>query len=207
MDQAAIEQKVREELQKEFDERFAKEIEDARKGLEAANTKLIQETLEKYRKKLEPPDEKEIEKLLTQEYITFKVSIPGVAGAAPREFTLYELPMEVERKLFAKVKEQLVPKLEDLAGFMGDGALEGGDLLKKIKVGIETMDPTMGLLADACATCLDPYGKDSEINGAWVQKHMSSYRIWNVVIAQIQVNRLRDFFSQAFRDSTDLVTT
>ena len=191
-------QDIRTELETEFLEKFKVDLAEARQELTKNNDKLINATLEDLRKQQTPLGPTEIESLLSQEYASFNLKVKDKEGKA-LEFTLIELPQAIERQFYSKVKEVLMPRIKDLGSLTFE--LLEGDIVDKIKTVIETFDPMMDLMADAVVLCLNPYGEKEDIDKDWVVANMSSSRMWSVLQAQIHLNRLRDFFSDAFQST------
>lgn len=184
-----IREEVRAELQVEFDVEFDKQT----KALREENEKTIRLALEEFRKEQEPPTPEQISQLLSEEYLEFKIKLPG----REEDFTIRELSISVEKKFYKLVKDKLLPKITDLNLI----TVEGEDLIARATALFNVIDPTMDLLADAAAICLNPTGKEDGIKADWVKDNVSSYRVWNILVAQMEANRLRDFFSGVSRTS------
>jgi hypothetical protein len=199
------------EMQAEYEARFAKEIVEFKEKLEGENKIAIDAAIADFKKSQQPPSPEEITTLLNQEYLKFKVTVPwdepadGSEGEADatREFVIQELPQKTEKKFYKMFKEVLIPRAEDIAAITFE--LLEGDAGKKIIAVLETFDPTFDLMAETCVMILDPKGKNS-ITMQWIQNNISSYRQWNIIYAQVEVNRLRDFFSQLSRSSKGMPT-
>lgn len=166
---------------KEFGEKFL-----------AENKQRFEEALKEIRAKLEPPKPEDIQKMLDEEYVTFKVKLPF--GDGDKEFVLEELPQAIEKKFYRLVKDKLVPLTQEINSIKMN-LLDGGDISKKILAMAETVEPILDVLAGVASIALNPRGKIDGINVEWVQENLSSMRILSVVNAQAQCNRLRDFFS------------
>ncbi len=210
----AIRQDIEKEVRSLYEAKFAKEVSDFKRDLGAQNETAIQEAIKEFRDSQKPPSEDEIRKLLNQEYLEFEVQIPWDDPPVPlpegtgtenatRTFAIRELPQRVEKAFYKQFKEKLIPRASDLGALTFE--LLEGDVGKKITSLLETFEPTFDLLAEACVMILDPRGKE-KISKDWVQNNLSSYRQWNIIYAQIQVNRLRDFFSQLSRGSKGMTT-
>lgn len=196
-DQVLVTKQVREELQGDYAKRFEAEMTKQKE----ANTVAIQTALEEMRKRMTPPTATEIEDTLNQEYATFKVQI--MDGADVINFTLVELPIRIEKKFYKMIIDKVQPRLKELANFEGDKIFEG-DIETKASQLIQLLDPTMELLCDLTALILDPFERQKEkITGEWVATTIPSWRIWNIVMAQININRVRDFFSTVFQGSSN----
>lgn len=206
------EQQLREQIEKEIREnlqvQFVKEIADFKQQLSAQNDAAMKVVVEDFRKQQTPPTEDEIRTLLSQEYLTFDVEVPWDSvdsNAGTRTFTIRELPQAVEKRFYKTFKDQLLPKASDIGALAFE--IVEGDVAKKLKTLLEAIDPAFDLMADAVVMILNPRGQEKEITRDWVQDNLSSYRQWNIINAQIMVNKLRDFFSQLSRGSKGMQTT
>ena len=173
---------------------LAKSMNAYRIELATANAKMIQEELERIRKDFGPPKLEDIQKLLDQEYLTFTVLVPWPGEEKKREFTIQELPQSVEKKFYKQIKSQLLPRAKELAALSFE-VLEG-KVEDKISAILEAFDPSFDILAAGVVLILNPRGETKEITQEWVQDNISSSRMWNILEAQMQVNRMRDFFSR-----------
>jgi hypothetical protein len=194
---AELEPKIIAEKEAEYTSRLEVEINKISARLQEDNVKIVTEAIEKYKKELAPPSEQDMQKLLTQEYAEFKVDI-RVKGEI-KVFTIQELPQKVEKKIFKKIKDVLVPFSSELAA-LSMNMLEG-DASKKIVQIMNTFEPMLDVMAGVAAICLNPYGEDEEITEDWVKDNLSSTRIAKIVTAQLEANKMRDFFSLLFRGS------
>lgn len=199
---------IEKEVQGRYAAKFAKEIEDFRTKMQADNDAALQRVIDDWKAQQQPPTVEEIHTLLSQEYLTFPVVIPWESETSTekeRTFTIRELPQSIEKKFYKNFKEQVISRASDLGALTFD-MLEG-DVGAKITKLLEVLDPAFDLMADAVVMILNPRGKEKEISREWVQENLSSYRQWNIIYAQVQVNRLRDFFSQLSRGSKGMTTT
>jgi hypothetical protein len=199
-----IENRLRVSLQKEYDTRLEVELQKIQNQLQKENEKVVKEALERYRKEMLPPTEQDVQKLLEQEYVEFKMEIrvpqkDGEEKYISKTFVIQELPQKVEKKIFKKIREVLTPFSEDLAA-LSMKFLEG-DASKKIVQLMNTFEPMLTVMGGIAAICLNPYGEDEDITEEWVIEHLSSTRIVKVVMAQVEANHMRDFFSLLFQGS------
>lgn len=184
------------ELQRAYD----RKIEATTAQLIEDNRKEIQKVLEDWKKEQQPPTPEEISTLLNQEYFTFDVKVKSKEG--DRTFQIVELPQSVEKKVYRKLKEKLLPKIQDFQGLAEQLSKDPKeDIGRKITKLIEMVEPTIDILADTVAIILDPYESDPTITPFWVQENIASFRQWNILVAQDHANRIRDFFSRASRTS------
>jgi len=206
----AIREEIRKDVIAELEGRAAKELADLKKQLEEQNQLAIDQAIAEFRAEQKPPSQEEIATLLSQDYLSFKVEIPWETGGDDgkqgiRTFTITELPQRMEKKFYAKFKEELIPRAGDVAKLTYD--LLSGDTGDKITALLNAFEPSFDLMAEACVMILNPRGKETTITKDWIQDNLSSYRQWNIIYAQIQVNRLRDFFSQLSRGSKGMGMT
>ena len=108
-----------------------------------------------------------------------------------------------EKKIYKKVKTILVPFASDLSALSMQ--LLEGDAAKKIVQLMNTFEPMLDLMIAICTICLNPFGEDEEVTEDWVKVNISATRIVKIVSAQMEANKMRDFFSLLFRN-TKLMT-
>lgn len=157
--------------------------------------KILEEKIEEYRKMLTPPTPDELGVLLNQEYAEFPVKLKGDDGKV-RQFTIRELPLEAETKLMKAVQRTLGERLVEIGRLDWSAGMSTVERIEKIM----TMVPgAVDTLADCCAVCLDPFGEQADITGAWVLKHIGSQKLAAIIHAQIEASKYRDFLSLAGR--------
>lgn len=196
------------EIRKDLEAEYTKKLAEYTVKADEDMKKMVGEAIEQWKQDQAPPTPEDIQKLLTQEYIEFAVKIPYVQeDGTQREktFTLRELPQSVEKRFYAKVKKELVPKAQDFAALTFN--LLEGDAAQKLVHMLEAFEPGFDLLAEACYLILNPFGKDKDVTLEWVQENISSSRMIAIVKAQMEVNRLRDFFSGGFLSRKSQSTT
>jgi hypothetical protein len=194
-----LETKIRSELQTEYQNRLEAQVKEITQKMSEENQKVVSEAIERFRKEMTPPSQQDIKMLVEQEYVEveFEVQVGRKAGAKKRKFVIRELPQSVERKMFKKVKEKLVPLSTELAGLSLN--LMDGDMAKKLVQVMNTFDPMLEVMTSVCTLCLNPFGEEEDVDEQWVSENLSSTRIVKVVTAQAQCNKLRDFFSLLFQ--------
>lgn len=200
--QVDTETRIRTKLQEEYSTRLEKEIQRISAEMTKENKKIVEEAIARFRKEMTPPSEQDIQKLLTQEYVEFKVDVK-VKGGEAKHFVLVELPIAVEKKIYKKVKDILVPFAADLSSLSLQ--LLEGDAAKKIVQLMNTFEPMLDLMIAICTICLNPFEEDDEVTEEWVRKNLSATRIVKIVSAQMEANKMRDFFSLLFHN-TKLMT-
>ena len=163
--------------------------------LEQQTESLIAEEVKKrfdeWQKAQKPPSPEDLQKLLDQEYLEFRVKVR--IGDGEKEFVIVELPQEIEQKLYRIFKNKLLEKASVIASVAQANMDE--PMEKKFRLALDAVDDSFDLLAQCCALVLNPFEK-TEVTKEWVKSNLSSNRVWNIVFAQIEANRLRDFFSQ-----------
>lgn len=200
--QVDIEARLRTTLQEEYNTRLETEIHKISEEMQKENKKIVEEAVERFRREMAPPSEQDIQKLLNQEYVEFKVEVKTKKGQT-KNFTLRELPIDVEKKIYKKVKEILVPFASDLSS-LSMNLLEG-DAAKKIVQLMNTFEPLLEVAVSICAIALNPFGEDEEVDEEWVRTNLTATRIVKIISAQMEVNKMRDFFSLLFHN-TKLMT-
>jgi hypothetical protein len=176
-------------------------------ALEERQAAMIQDALAKHfeeeEAKRKPLDRDQIQLLLSQEYVTMKVKVPEADKML--EFTLQELPQDVEKKFYDRFKNKVVERAADIASLSQDSM--DAPLAEKIQRTLLMTEEGLMVMADTTALILN-YGKPEElrqvdITAEWVSKRLSSSRQWSILLAQSHINRLRDFFSQVFQSGLD----
>ena len=165
----------------------ARELEKAVIDLKAWNEKQMADKLEEITKRNTPPTVEEMEKLVSQDYVEFRVKLRK--DGEMKEFVISELPQSVETKFFKRIKSKLAPHIQKFTQL----EWTTGSTLDRLQNLIEVVPEVMDTLADAAAISLDPRGEHG-ITTVWVQENLSSSRIMNIVECQIQAGRFRDFF-------------
>lgn len=195
----ALEVKLRERLEVEYQKSLEVKIKEISDKMTEENKKLVQDAIEKFRKDMLPPGPEDIKKLLEQEYAEFTIEIPIGRGNSrtKKTFTICELPQAVEKKMFKKVKEIVVPLSTEFAQITVN--LLEGEAGKKIVQLMNTFEPVLDLMAGIAAISLNPYGEEEEVTEEWVAGNISSTRIAKIVTAQMECNKVRDFLSLVFR--------
>jgi hypothetical protein len=173
----------------------AKELAAKVAELQANNTRMMEDEIKKLRESIKPPDPKQIETLLSQDYGEMTVAITGRKSAGTRTFTLRELPQASEKQMFDIIQKRVLPHLKELAAVEWAAAATQGEKLQKV---LTIIPDGLDMLAECCAICLDPF-KEEGITLEWVQANMGSSRILNVVEAQLEVSKIRDFGSAVYR--------
>lgn len=188
--------RIKGEIEGEYKGRFeiwkATELAELETQQDTKIQQLVNDYFEKWKEKQKPPTPEDLQKLLNQEYISFNLKL--VTEDGDREFVIRELPQAVEKKFYRTFKTQLqkhAPELGALAQKSMDKNFE-----ERIMAFLETFDGAFDMLAETVVLCLNPFNKEEGVGAKWVQENISSQRQWNIVRAQIEVNRLRDFFLQ-----------
>lgn len=193
-----IEIQLRTDLEAEFEIKLARRAEE----IEKQNNQVIAAAIEDWRKdqeklKLQPD---ELNKLLTQEYAQFNVKVLTSDGEM-REFTLIELPQSIEKKFYRMIKDRVKPRIKELASLVGE--IEEGKVAGRVEVILDLFEPALDILVAATTIVLNPFGKLQDITEEWVGENLSSARMWNIITAQEELNKLRSFFSRVSRVSRE----
>lgn len=178
--------------------RQAKKLDAQVTELKVANEKALKETLDKIQKDAKPLEPAEIEKLLSQEYLTVTFKVPRRGGdVKEQEFIIQELPASVEKKFVKVLKEKLMPYVKEITSV--DFRTEA-DQSAKIQKFIEIVPDALELMGELAVIVLNPRKEFDYVTQDWVMDNLSSYRIFNALMAQVAVNRIRDFFSGAYQE-------
>ncbi len=186
----------------------AKELVDLADKQQETIREEVSKLVKEYQDKQKPLSVEEIQKMVDQEYaeLTIKVMVGLEKDGKPelRHFTIRELPQSVEKKFYRQFVDKVKAEGPKLAAFQQrnmDQPFETvmGDFM-------ETFESGFDILASAVALILNPFGEDEEITPDWVSRRISSNRQYSIVQAQVEVNKLRDFFSRVFRDGQNAGT-
>jgi hypothetical protein len=196
-----IENRLRTKLQEEYDTRLEAQVQKISSEMQVENKKMVEAAIERFRKEMAPPSTQDIQTLLDQEYVEFKIEVKAGKGedAKVKHFTISELPIAVEKKILKKVKLILVPFASELSAISLN--LLQGDAAKKIVQIMNTFEPMLDVMVSVCTICLNPNDEDEEVTDEWVLKYVSATRIVKIVTAQMEANKMRDFFSLLFRNT------
>jgi hypothetical protein len=190
---APVDSDVQQRAQALFEAWKAKELADIEYKQDGEIQKLVAEYFDKMEAEKQPPTKEQIQTLLDQEYVTFAIKVRD-RNNQEKTFTIRELPQEAEKVFYGQFKTRIFDKASSVAAL----AQETMDRTfeDKIKAFLETFEGAFDLIADATVLVLNFDGADAEVTRAWCQANMTSWRMWNIVKAQMEVNRLRDFFSE-----------
>jgi hypothetical protein len=202
------EAEIRAEYESLFEVWKAKELANLTEKQQITIKEEVQKLFAKWQEEQKPPTMEEIQRTLDQEYASIKVElfvkVANEDTPQKREFTLRELPQAVERKFYRQFVQRMkdkAPQLQALAQRNMDQPFEKvlGDFM-------DTIDGAFDVMAEAVAIVLDPYNEDKEITAAWVAGNISSNRQYSIIQAQMEVNKLRDFFSRVFQSGNKVGT-
>jgi len=186
---------VMEKLKLDHDLEVAKTIDKLHKNNEQKIRDYLFELEKKEAERRKPLTNQEIQQLLDQDYATFTVKL-WIDGK-PEEFILQELPKSCEEKFYTMTKEVLK---EAVVKFSGESfKMAGDDWWDKIVGLMDVFEPALNLMVNCCVICLNPRGEKDYVTKEWVSANISSNRILNIIKAQVELNKLRDFFSELFR--------
>ena len=186
----------------------AKELADLEERQAAEIQKNVQELVDKWIADQGPPSQKEIQVLLDQEYAQFPLKVQVFDDddkITEKEFTITELPQTIEKKFFKTFKKQI----QDLAPQINAWVQNDMDkpVEDRVRGFLETVDGGMELMSEAVVLVLNPRGKKDFVTKEWVQSNLSSLRQWNILQAQLDASRLRDFFSRVSRSGREIQMT
>lgn len=184
-----VTKKILFQVRQELEAKKAQELQQALDILKTENQKALDEFY-KANKPLEP---QEIEKLLSEEYLEFKVKL--ATNGNNQEFVIRELTQAAEMRFLKYLQKELVPHLKTIAAIEWTPGASVSENLQRL---IEFVPDIASMASELCATCLDPNQKHN-ITAQWVQENLSTRRVITVIQAQIQAGRYRDFFSLGSR--------
>lgn len=190
----ALENSLRHEFQKQLDDSRV----DLEEKLREQNKKALSEFMEDYKKQNTPPTPEEVQKMLDQEYPEFRAKIR--LNGSSETVVLRELPASAERKFVRLIQEKTAPQIREFAKLMLDILRERetdkGDLDALFKN--LPLDPISDMISEGTAIVLS-HALDRVVKPEEVEASMSHSRQLSILLAQADCNRVRDFFSYAFR--------
>jgi hypothetical protein len=207
--QSELEPILMEELKQKNTVDIAKFKDSLRKDMDVAFAEEIKKLREEEQKKKKPLTHEEIQVLLTKEYVTFPVIIQDEENKQ-HEFTLRELPQGVELELYKGAKNitsRIVKEANQISFKVVDN-----DLFQNILSLMDVFEPIQDFLAEACSLCLNPpkgnppKKKNDWLTPEWVKYNLSNYRIATIITAQVEVSKMRDFFSILFQGFQSVAT-
>lgn len=191
---------IAEKANRQAEANKAKELEKFVGELQTENKRVLDAKLEEFRKAMVPPTPEELQKVLDQEYLEFSLKLKDRNGS--KDFVIRELPMAAEAKVVKMLQKTLSSRLKDLSSVEWSAELS---MVERIARLMEMVPGALETLSDCLAICLDPWD-EQHVTGEWVQQNVSSSRMANILNAQIEVSRLRDFLSLASRFSRNSTT-
>lgn len=186
-------------IEKELEENNAIKLARLQDNLRIENDKMIKDAVQKFeeeeRKARQPLSQAELQQLVSKEYVTFKVEVTD-EDEQKHTFTLRELPQSIEKELYSIIKDKLIELSKEGSNI---DFKDGRDILEKITNLADMFEPVQDVLAQLCSICLNPKKKLTHVTPEWVKNNLSNYRIVHILLAQTEVNRMRDFFSTLFQ--------
>ena len=173
----------------------AKSLADKTQELIAQNSRMMKDEVDKLRASIQPPDAKQLEQLLSQEYGTMEVVLFN-RKQEKTVFTLRELPQAAEKRMFEIIRERIVPHMKEIASVEWSASATQLEKLQKV---LAVIPDGLDMLAACCAICLDPFKESANVSAEWVQANMSSNRIMTIIEAQLEISKIRDFGSAVYR--------
>lgn len=157
---------------------------------------MVSQFWEKWKAEQEPLTPDKIQTLLNQEYQTFTIKMFCIREKNEREFVIRELPQKIERKFYRQFQKRLQEYGPQLNAFVQ--ANMGKTFEEQLQAFMDAFDNAFDILAETVLICIDPF-EEEKLSLEWVQDNISSQRQFNIIKAQMEVNRLRDFFSQLYQ--------
>jgi hypothetical protein len=201
LDRARIKAEVEVEVRAAYESIFKlwklDELDKVRKESEDIAKEGIEKLFAKWKEEQKPPSHDDIQLLLGQEYETFTLKLDSMDASGEEQsemFTIRELPQAAEKKFYRQFKDKILSKAGALEAFTQAGIDKPFE--EKAKAFLDLFEDSFDMLADAVVIVLNPFNKKQLITRDWVQNNISSNRQWQMVEAQIQVNKLKDFFSR-----------
>lgn len=190
-------EQTKKDLRVEMEAEYTRRLTDEVTRLEDQQREHLENVVNDWKKSQAPPTIEDIRILLSQEYYEFPVKFASSKGE--KIFVIKELPQAIEKRFYRMLKAQLIPKVKELANLTV--RLAEGNVESKLTSIMEMFEPTFDVLAQTVQIILDPFEQDEDITVEWVQLNISSFRQWNIILAQERANRLRDFFSHVSQAS------
>ena len=177
----------------------ARALEETVKSITAEGRKEWDKALKELEAKYTPQSPDDIQKLVSQEYLTFKLDvmemIDGEMEPRQRTFTIREVPQVIEKKFINVLRDDLIPLLKDLKQLKFE---RGSSVAEKMEQAVKSIPGALEMFTKLARIALDPFGKE-KIDVEWISNNLSNYRIVMVIEAQVKAMRLRDFMSAVFR--------
>lgn len=189
-------QKLKARAEATAEAKKAKELDAQVQDLIASNKAMMTAEIDKLRKANEPLKPEELEKLVNQEYLEFKISLPKHRDRSAREFVIRELPIKVEKKLVNTLKKTLGSVIKDMSRLNWTTEMSN---LERITELIDMVPGALDTIADCAAVCLNPFDEDPDVDKEWVLDNLTTAKILAVLQLQAEANRWRDFFSAVAR--------
>jgi uncharacterized protein YeaO (DUF488 family) len=205
---AELEPSIRLELKKQNEVDIALYKDEIRKQNDIDFRKFCEKFEEEERKRRTPLTPEELQKLLNKTYVTFSIELYN--EDQKHIIVLKELPQSIEKELYRIVKDSLTTLAQETGG-ISIKDMEG-DVLTNISGLMDLFIPMQEILVKCCTLCLNPpKGKEripaiSWLTEDWIKDNLSNYRIVTIILAQVEVNKMRDFFSILFQGFQSDVT-
>lgn len=194
----------RRKMEAEFQGRFevwkAKDLAQLKIDQQEEIQDAIKKLYTKWESEQKPPTEEDLRKLLSQEYAEITVKLHLYQSNQVEEFTIRELPQSIERKFYKQFAQRIKDKGPELSAFVQKNMDQSFE--KTLEGFLNTFDGAFDIMTDAMLLVLNPFGKREDITREWVANNISSNRMYSIILGQIEVNRLRDFFLRLFQSGT-----
>lgn len=193
---ATLKPEIRKELENEYEEKYLAFAEQTKLDTQ----EMVKKSMEEWKAEQAPLSQDELATLLKQEYVEFEAIVKVKGEISIRSFTICELPQEVELKFVKVLQNKLIPLIQDIDS--AEWSLDNSTM-EQFNGILQQLPSALDAAADLVAVCLDPWGEDN-IDSRWVKHNISISRITNIIFAQVEANRYRDFFSKGSRSYRSL---
>ena|SRR5579859_875815 len=181
------------EVRREFQLKLDAKILQIQQDTKDENQKYLSSVVEQFKKDSTPPTQEEIRKLLDAEYLEFPVKIKWAGSKTPEIVVLTELSAEFERKFMRLVKEKAIPNVQLLTGLFLE--MIQGTEEDKVKGFFNALETATDLLEEIVTLILNGAMEGKTVTVEDVRNSLSLNRQMSIVRAQVECNRVRDFFT------------
>lgn len=188
------------QVRREFQTQFEIDKRKALDVLQEENKKAMEHAIAEFKKEQTPLTQIDIQQMLDAEYIRFPIKVVWKTKpeSKPEEIVIGELSAFTERKLIRLLKEKLTPTLNQFAPALI--SIIQGENTDKIAAVMELVDPAADILQELVAIILTAHS-GHEISKDLVENSMGFNRQLGILTAQLEANKMRDFFSRVARMS------
>ncbi|MDE2098286.1 MAG: hypothetical protein KGL39_13620 [Patescibacteria group bacterium] len=170
------------------------EMESQLDAIRKANDEALTKAIEKQKAELTPPGVDAVRAMLEAEYLEIEFEVR--LGRDRRvKLMMSELPARVERQFMRLIKDKLGPyarTLGELTMHLAEGQVED-----KITEFFTALEPAADFINEAVSLILNAY--EMQVTPKDVENGIALARQLSILKAQMECNRVRDFFSLASR--------